>query len=310
VIRLFLTCFCLTLTPLLTSCSAQTSPKSSFDGERAYAELGELLALGERVPGTEGSLKAQGFIKSKLAEAGVEVREFPFEAFTPLGMREMNTIVGVIPGTRDEVIVLSNHYDTKYFPNFEFLGANDGGSTTAWMLEMARTLGPKREGATIWLCFFDGEEAFEKWTEIDSLYGSRELVKILKKSGEIEKIGALINVDMIGDCDLGVFQDPDAPKWLQRIVEQSANDLGHGKAFLPWGERVLDDHIPFRKAGVDAINLIDFRFGGGKPIHDRNWHTVRDTIDLVCADSLKVIGDVVFHAIPRIEARILETEDE
>lgn len=307
--RVLLLCV-LIVSPFLSSCSGETTGKSLFDGERAYADLASLLEIGERVAGTAGSVKAQGFIKDSLKQSGVEVREFPFKALTPLGMREMNTIVGVIPGSREETIVLSNHYDTKYFPNFTFVGANDGGSTTAWMLEMARVLGARREGCTIWLCFFDGEEAFEKWSEIDSLYGSRELVSQLKKSGELKNIKALINVDMIGDCDLGVFQDPDAPKWLRDAVVGTAKELGYGKHFLPWGERVQDDHIPFRRAGVEAINLIDFRYGGNKDMHDRNWHTVHDTIENVCGDSLEVIGNVVFHALPRIEAHIIGTEEE
>jgi hypothetical protein len=148
---------------LLPSCSAQDISKSPFDGERAYGDLVSFLEIGERVPGTEGSLKAQVFIKDGLRNAGVEVCEFPFEVFTPRGMLKMNTIVGVIQGSRSEVIILSNHYDSKYFRDFNFVGANDGGSTTVWMLEMARVLGPRREGYTVWLCFFDGEEAFEKW---------------------------------------------------------------------------------------------------------------------------------------------------
>ncbi len=294
---------------LLPSCSAQDKLTSPFDGERAYTDLELLLRIGERVPGTRGSIKAQKFIRDGLKEAGVEVREFPFRALTPRGVLDMNTIVGIIPGSRSETVILSNHYDSKYFPDFTFVGANDGGSTTAWMLEMARVLGARREGCTVWLCFFDGEEAFEKWSDIDSLYGSRELVSELKRTGELENIKALINVDMIGDCDLGVFKDPDAPKWLRDAITRTAKELGYGDSFLPFGERIKDDHIPFRKVGIDAIDLIDFRYGGGRAMHDRNWHTVHDTIDNVCADSLKVIGDVVYRALPLIEEHITGTRE-
>ena len=302
--------FGIVLLPLLSSCSADTAPPSQFQGERAYTELKGLLEIGTRVPGTEGSVQAQNFIKDSLEKSGVEIREFPFKALTPKGMRSMNTIVGVVKGTSDEIILLSNHYDSKYFLDFPFVGANDGGSTTAWMLEMARVLGASRDGCTVWLCFFDGEEAFDEWTEFDSLYGSREMVSSLKRSGELSRIKAQINVDMIGDCDLGVFQDPDAPKWLRDAVLGTARELGHGKKFLPWGERVQDDHIPFRRAGVDALNLIDFRYGGGKMDHNRNWHTVRDRIENVCADSLQVIGDVVLAALPKIDEYVLNAKEE
>ena len=294
----------------LTSCKADEGAKSAFDGERAYADLGKLLEIGTRVPGSEGSIQAQGFIRDSLKGSGLEVRDFPFKAFTPRGVVEMNTLVGVVQGTRDEIILLSNHYDTKYFPDFTFIGANDGGSTTVWMLEMARVLGASREGCTVWLCFFDGEEAFEEWTEADSLYGSRELVSTLKQSGELGSVKAQINVDMIGDCDLSVFKDPEAPEWLVGAIMDSVKELEYSSKFLPWGERVLDDHIPFRKAGIDTINLIDFRYGGDRSMHSRNWHTVNDTIDNVCANSLQVIGDVIVHALPRIEAHIMSVGGE
>ena len=300
----------LSVAPLLASCSAETASESPFDGERAQEDLVSLLEIGPRVPGTAGSVAAQQFIRDGLTQAGIEVREFPFQALTPIGVVQMNTIVGVVKGTRPETIVLSNHYDSKYFPTFRFVGANDGGSTTAWMLEMARVLGGSREGFTIWLCFFDGEEAFVEWTDADSLYGSRDLVLKLKKSGELKHIRALINVDMIGDCALGVFRDPGAPAWLRNVITVSAKELGHADSFLPWGYLVLDDHIPFRRAGIDTINLIDFRYGGERAMHNRNWHTVHDTIDKVCADSLEIIGDVVYHALPRIENHLAGTMDE
>lgn len=214
----------------------------------------------------------------------------------------MTNLVGVVQGTLPGLILLSNHYDTKYFPEFTFVGANDGGSTTAWMLEMARSLGPQREGRTIWLCFFDGEEAFQEWTETDSLYGSRAFVQHLAETGEAAQVRAIINVDMIGDCRLGIFKDPGAPAWLQDAVWEQAKRLGYGKAFLLSGRNIQDDHIPFRRAGIPALELIDFEYGGSAVAHQNTWHTARDTLDKVCAASLQAVGDVIYHALPVIES--------
>lgn len=289
---------------MLTSCSAQPSAQSPFNGERAYADLERIVAIGPRVAGTEGSAKAQALIVSGLKEAGLGVREESFSAFTPMGVRSMKNIVGVVEGTQPGVIVLSNHYDTKYFRDINFVGANDGGSSTAWMLEMARVLGPKREGCTVWLVFFDGEEAFKTWSATDSVYGSREMVMRLKGAEALGQVKALINVDMIGDCDLGVMQDPGAPSWLTHTVWSTAQGLGYGKAFLPWGEAIEDDHMPFRRAGVPALELIDFRYGGDSLAHGKNWHTANDRLDKVCAQSLQVVGDVVYHSLARLDVRI------
>ncbi len=277
---------------------------SPFDGARAYADLKAIVALGPRVVGTEGGEKTRAYIQQELEAAEVPVLTFPFKVDTPLGTRRMVNVVGVVEGTEPGIIILSNHYDTKYMPDIPFVGANDGGSTTAWMLEMARALGSEREGHTVWLTFFDGEEAFGKWTDSDSLYGSRRFVERLKSDGELNQIEALINVDMIGDCYLGVFRDAGAPDWLQGAVLNTAMLIGYSQHFIQYAPSIQDDHIPFRKAGVPSLNLIDFRYGGSPLNHRRNWHTVNDTIDRVCLESLQVLGDVLYRALPEIDLRI------
>jgi Zn-dependent M28 family amino/carboxypeptidase len=277
---------------------------SPFDGERAYTDLARIVAIGPRVPGTEGSAKVQTLIRDELKLAGLDVWEQTFTASTPLGPRSMTNLVGVVQGTQPGLILLTNHYDTKYFPEFVFVGANDGGSTTAWMLEMARTLGPQREGCTVWLCFLDGEEAFQTWTETDSLYGSRAFVRRLIETGEVAQVKAVVNVDMIGDCKLGIYKDPDAPEWLEEAVWAQAGRLGYDKAFLLTGRRIEDDHIPFRRAGLPALELIDFEYGGSAAAHQNTWHTSRDTLDKVCAGSLQAVGDVIYHALPVIESHV------
>lgn len=275
--------------------------RSPFDGKRAYDELGKVVGFGPRPVASPALEKLRDHIEAQLRSAGLSVRRHEFEASTPLGTKKMVNLIGVVEGSAPGVMVLGNHYDTKYLPDFEFVGANDGGSTTAWMIELARTLGPKRTGCTVWLCFFDGEEAFEEWSEADSLYGSRELVAHLRETGELGNLKVMVNVDMIGDCHLGIKRDPEAPEWLQNIVAETAGELGYDRYFSAFPEAVEDDHVPFRRAGVPAMDLIDFCYGSSRSEHVRNWHTARDTIDRTCWESLQVVGDVIYHALPKMD---------
>lgn len=280
-----------------------TGRDSPFSGDRAYQDLEEIVAIGPRVAGTEAAERTRTWIQRKFQQVKVPLEEQRFEADTPLGKRSMVNVIGKVKGSKPGIILLSNHYDTKYFPDFKFIGANDGGSTTAWMTEMARALGPTREGYSVWLVFFDGEEAFKEWSATDSLYGSRALAEMLEKENALGEIKALINVDMIGDCYLGIFDDADAPAWLKQIVWDRADRMGHGKHFLRFSQEVLDDHMPFRKRGVPALNLIDYRYGGSVVDHQTNWHTINDTIEKVCPDSLKMVGDVLYHALIDIDEK-------
>lgn len=294
----------------LAACGLHCSetPSSPFDGERAYRDLEAIVAMGPRVPGTPESKAAQDYIRREMEAAGLTVYIHEFVAKTPKGTLPMANLYGVVEGTVPGVIILSNHYDTKYMSDIDFVGANDGGSTTAWMIEMGRVLGPKREGKTIWLVFYDGEEAFVEWTDDDSLYGSRAFVDYLREQDLLGSVEAVVNLDMIGDCRLGVFKDTDAPRWLEAAVWDTANELGYHEHFTPRPIRMEDDHVPLRETGVPAMNLIDFHYGGDSAAHRRNWHTSRDTIDKVCATSLKVVGDVMWYALMKIERALAQRE--
>jgi len=278
--------------------------KTPFDAKRAFADLEYVVGLGPRPSGSEAIEATRAFIRQELAKAGLEVLEQPFEAATPLGPKKMVNLTGIVQGSQAGIIILGNHYDTKYFADFTFVGANDAGSTTALMLEMARILGPRREGCTVWLCFFDGEEAFVDWSETDSLYGSRKYVERLKREGRLADIKAMINIDMIGDRYLGIKKERGAPKWLVDAVWNSANRLGYQEHFKDSAIAIQDDHVPFRKAGVPALDVIDFTYGRSPFDHHNNWHTPHDTLDKVCAASLQVVGDVIYDALHAVDVHV------
>ncbi len=275
---------------------------SHFNSARAYKDLERILAFGPRPPGSRASAQALDYLKAELKKAGVHYWEQRFDAETPLGTRAMTNLIAEIKGAQEGILLFGNHHDTKYLPKITFLGANDGGSTTAWMLEMARALGPKRAGRTLWLVWFDGEEAFQTWSDTDSLYGSRHFVEKLRASGELERIQAMINVDMIGDCLLRIHRDRRAADWLADIVWETAKRLEYGHHFSDYRQEIEDDHMPFFQAGIPTLEIIDYSYGGSMLDHKKNWHTARDTLDRVCPKSLQAVADVIYHSLPGIEA--------
>jgi Zn-dependent M28 family amino/carboxypeptidase len=156
----------------------------------------------------------------------------------------------------------------------------------------------------LWLCWFDGEEAYREWSDTDGLYGSKAMVAHLKASGTFDRVRAMINLDMIGDCDLDVHKDVDAAPVLVDTIWSAARRAGYRKQFTVRPISIDDDHVPFRDAGVPAIDIIDFRMGGGAVEHQMNWHTPRDTLELVCAESLQAVGDVMLTALPDLDAAL------
>jgi glutaminyl-peptide cyclotransferase len=271
--------------------AARAAEAPRVDGAAALRHVERLVAIGPRVAGTPGGERARAYITGELKKLGVKVDVRAFEAGTPHGRRRMANVVAVVPGRRSDVILLGGHYDTKYFREFRFVGANDGGSSAALLLELTRRLAATPREYTYWVAWFDGEEALVSWTATDSLYGSRRLAADLARSGGLPR--AMVLVDMIGDRDLGILRDTYSTPWLRDILWASAARLGHGRHFLGTEMGVEDDHAPFLRAGVPAVLLIDFDYPP--------WHTADDTLDKVSAQSLAVVGDVVLDALPAIE---------
>ena len=282
--------------------SVATAPKDSgnaapFDANRAYAHLKKLVEIGPRPPGSEGIKKTQDYIQSELKSYGLKVIEDSFDAQTTRGTVPMKNIIAELPGEKSDVIIVSGHYDTKPQPGF--IGANDGGSSTAAVLEMARALAKTKPDYTLWFVFFDGEEAFIEWSAnngMDNTYGSRHMVAQLKADGRINRIKAMVLVDMIGDKDLDLLRDYESTPWLVDIIWNTARRMGYGKHFLNEVGGYSDDHIPFKEAGVPVIDIIDFNYGPDNSY----WHTDEDTLDKVSGESMKIVGDVVLQALPEI----------
>ena len=277
--------------------SLTKTPVNSALGEDALSHVKEMVALGPRPSGSEAHGKTQRYIQETLQAAGWTLEQDPFTAQTPSGPAPMNNLIGRRAGRTERVILLAAHYETKLMRAFPFLGANDGGSGTGLLLALAPILAKQTYNHTIWLVFFDGEEAFQQWSEADSLYGSRHLVEKLKASNELSKIGALFLVDMIGDRDLDIRRETNSTPWLTDLVWGTAKRLGYERNFLPASSPVDDDHIPFLKAGVPAVDLIDFNYGPG----NRYWHTAEDTLDKVSAQSLGAVGEVLLEAIAELD---------
>ncbi|MGH7392416.1 MAG: M28 family peptidase, partial [Candidatus Rokuibacteriota bacterium] len=250
--------------------------------------------LGPRPAGSPASARARDYIVQELRRAGVEARVERFDADTPHGRLAMANVVGVVRGRRPDVILVGGHYDTKWFKELPFVGANDGGSSTALLLELARRLAGGPREFTYWVAFFDGEEARETWTAQDSLYGSRRMAEELARRRALPR--AVIVADMIGDRDLGIRRESLSTPWLVDLLWKSAGRLGHGRHFLAESHTVEDDHAPFLRAGVPAALLIDFDFPP--------WHTADDTLDTVSAQSLQTVGEVLLDALPHVEARL------
>ena len=275
-----------------------TAVPSPFNGDRAFADLQKLVGFGPRPAGSEALAKSRAYIVGELQKAGLRPPLDEFTAQTPKGPRRMTNIRAVRAGARPEVIALAGHYDTKDF-DFAFVGASDGGSSAAWLLEMARATSALKIENTLEFVFLDGEEAVLEWTDTDSVYGSRYDVDRRVRAGSLDQLRALILVDMIGDKNLNISRESASTEWLKTILWNTAHGLGYNREFPDTDLEVSDDHVPYLRAGVSAVDLIDFDYP--------YWHTAADTLDKTSARSLKVVGDVVYTALPEVDKRVTQT---
>jgi Peptidase family M28 len=272
----------------------QTPPK--FDSNRAWEHLRQLVAIGPRPSGSTAIEQSRKYIKDQLAAIGLKTVEQAWDDETPLGRVHMVNLIATIPGASANRIAITGHYDTKLFREFRFVGASDGGSSAAFLIEMARALKARRNAVTMEIVFLDGEEAVVEWRGNDHTYGSRRYVQLAQRARTLASLKAMILVDMIGDRNLGIRRDSNSTGWLTDIVWSTAERLKLSSYFLPASTTIEDDHLPFIAAGVPSVDIIDLDYPA--------WHTQGDTLDAVSARSLQVVGDVLLAALPQIEARV------
>lgn len=290
----------------------QPSGVEGFDGDRAFADLVDLVRIGPRPPGSPGAESARTLIRERLRQAGWVTRNHDFTAQPPgRPSVAMTNVIGARQGARDDLIVVGAHYDTKAIPGVRFLGANDGASGTAVLLELARQLGAGPLPCEVWLVFFDGEEAFgPQITRADGLYGSRALADSLAADGTLARVAALLVVDMVGDADLNLMEDRNSSAALRGIAREAAMELGLASLLGdPAGARQLtDDHVPFLRKGVsEVLLLIDFEYGA-RTAPGPWWHTAADDLDKVSAESLNSAGRLLVEVVQRTARRLGESE--
>jgi glutaminyl-peptide cyclotransferase len=277
----------------------QQVPAQSFNSARAMQYTRDVVAFGARPIGSANHKKLENYILAHLKDDQVE--DDAFTASTPEGKFPVRNIIAKFPGTRDGIIVIAGHYDTNYpLRNTGYVGANDGGSSTAILLELARALrGKKREGYSVWLLWTDGEEAVRSWSPTDSLYGTRHLADKWQNDGTLKKIKAFLLADMIADADLNIDRDSSSTPWLEDLVYQAATQLGHQSHFFDRTIPVQDDHLPFVQRGVPSADLIDLDYGYGDVFH----HTPQDTMDKLSARSMEIVGNVILETVRLLDQK-------
>ena len=279
--------------------------QAHFNGAKALEYARQFVSIGPRWPTSQNHTKAEEFLRTHFQHDQLE--EDPFTANTPIGPVAMRNFIVRFPGKKDGVIVLATHYETNYWlKDINFVGANDGGSTTGLLMAIADQLRPgvaggkKLDGYSVWLVFDDGEESFlPKWTDSDSLYGTRHLASKWAGDGTLAHIKALFVTDMIGDKDLDIQRETQSTVWLVDLVRQAAKKFGDERYFFKTSEDVSDDHLPFVKRGVPSIDVIDLNYGPNNSYH----HTAKDTMDKISAHSLTIDGDVLLEAVRLVGQR-------
>lgn len=282
----------------------QNPAAAAFDGARAWTHLQQIVGIGPRPAGSPQLRQTRAYITRQMSALGLTVQEQPFTATTPLGRIEMVNLIVRLPGRRTDRILVSGHYDTKLFKDAVFVGASDGGSSAAFLIELARVLKNRPGEFTYDLVWFDGEEALVDWyhpSGTDNTYGSRYYVQAARQANALTSIAAMVLVDMIGDRELRIRRETQSTAWLTNLIWTAARRLNHQSVFIDETTLVADDHLPFLAAGVPSVDIIDLDYP--------QWHTPDDTLEHVSARSLQVVGEVLVAAIPDIEAHLVRTRN-
>ena len=260
-----------------------------FDAERAFADLEAQVEIGPRPPGSAENRELVRFLAERLEDAGAEDVEV---------QRPHANVVATIPGSEEGTVVVGAHHDTKDIPGF--VGANDGASGVAVVLELARVLAADAplDGPSISIALFDAEEArgARTFTE-DGTRGSQQYVADAENGAQgtptLAEMRAMILFDLVGDCDLAIPREGSSDEALFERFAGAAREVSGTDSAAPFEgvtDTIGDDHTPFLAAGVPALVVIDFTFGGDAP-PGAYWHTTEDTLDKVCPESLEAVGE-------------------
>ncbi|HEV2840191.1 MAG TPA: M28 family peptidase [Chthoniobacterales bacterium] len=260
-----------------------------FSGEKALAHVQAMVDLGPRPSGSEAIEQTRIYLTKQLELSGWKVTRQTFTDTTPRGKVEfVNLVATFAAGDHAPSFLLCSHYDTKIFDTVRFVGANDAGSSTGLLLELARVLSLRADLASkATLVFFDGEEAYEAFSDTDGLYGSRYFARQLSAEGKTKQYRGGIVFDMVGDRSLTITLPPDSPAEMARDIFAAADALNLRKHFTYFDSDIMDDHTPLNAIGIPTIDLIDFNFPA--------WHTPEDTMDKLSAESLRTVGAVASY---------------
>jgi len=270
-----------------------------FDGKRAFAHVAKQVGFGPRPAGSEAIGRLQDYIQSELTSYGCKVDTDSFTADTPVGRLPMKNIVAKIPGDKPGIIMLATHYDTKLMPNF--VGADDAGSSTGVMLELAHSLCSKRGAYQVWITFFDGEEAVKEWSDTDSRYGSRQMAARFANSGDLTKIKAFLLADIVGTRTPHFKRETYSTKALVDLVWSVAKKLGYGNIFVDESSAVEDDHQSFLKRHVPSVDVIDLDNGPTGDVY--YWHTSQDSLDKISPKTLAIVGHVFRESVKQLQSK-------
>ena len=269
-----------------------------LDAGRALTEAGNFCLVYPRHAGTPGAARAASYLHARLGEAGLAAEVDSFPDITPEGEKIFRNVIGRIPGRDGTLVIVGAHYDTKAGIGEGFQGANDSASGAGLLLELARVAAGAGDTlpAETWFVFFDGEESLRAYGPHDGFHGSRHMAAQLRNSGRWKQTRAFILLDMIGDRDLTVTLPRNCTPEMLTLILRAAHAEGVRERFGLHPFAIGDDHVPFLEAGIPAVNLIDFDYGSAPGLND-HWHTPADTMDKLSADSLRIVGRVVLHAL-------------
>lgn len=279
----------------LTLFSCKTISTSSL-GRQAHALTQEMVNFGPRPPGSPEIEKVREWIRVKAEKENLTMQKRPFVARTPLGLKNMVNLSVMIPGTKhDDHVILLAHYDSKYMPKINFVGANDAASSVALLLTLIKPIAQLQLPFDVQLVFVDGEEAFVEWNYNDSLYGSRQMAQDVRGA----KIKGLIVVDMVGDKDLSFIRSRGSDAQLISKMEESLKEMNQSSRMESHWSYIMDDHTPFVEMGVPTLHLMDFTFGG-KQSPGTHWHTEKDDMESISAESLAITGELILRILKKI----------